>query len=90
MVLASLWIFTDAFSADYMFYAFFLLGLLLAATLIQLYSCKYDHIMHANQQNFDQLLPYMDFYLEEVCRLLLESERDESCKSRLLVILCYH
>lgn len=46
--------------------------------------------MNLNTNNFSQIYKHLDFYIEEIYRLAIDSEKNGSSKFRLLKILKMH
>ncbi|EAR82350.2 transmembrane protein, putative (macronuclear) [Tetrahymena thermophila SB210] len=90
IVLCNLWMFSSFMPSTEFFYYLVFLGLLSSALMTQMWRFKYETIMRIDQDKFQLFFKQSDFILEEMVRLLLDSQRDETSKFKLFEILIFH
>ncbi|KAL4463680.1 hypothetical protein ABPG72_009030 [Tetrahymena utriculariae] len=90
IILCNLWMFSSYMPASEFFYYLVFLGLLSSALMTQMWRFKYEAIMRLDQDKFQVFFKQSDFILEEIVRLLQDSQRDEASKFKLFEILTFH
>ncbi|KAL4426329.1 hypothetical protein ABPG74_011481 [Tetrahymena malaccensis] len=90
IILCNLWMFSSFMPATEFFYYLVFLGLISSALMSQMWRFKYEAIMRLDQDKFQTFFKQSDFVLEEMVRLLQDSQRDEGSKFKLFEILIFH
>ncbi|KRX08039.1 hypothetical protein PPERSA_06217 [Pseudocohnilembus persalinus] len=82
--------FTDELPETQLFYPFAILGVILSGGFLSIINYKFRNIMNLDNETFPKYYKHMDFYLEEIQRLIQMQSRDEQCKFQLFVLLQHH
>ncbi|KRX06612.1 hypothetical protein PPERSA_13091 [Pseudocohnilembus persalinus] len=89
MTLCAIWVFSD-YSDRVFFYHQLIITALVSGGFIAIWDYKYNKIMSLNHKNFKNVYKHLDFFLEEIYRLTLESEKNGTMKFKLISILKNH